>query len=413
MEAAPEALALSELATGQRWAFADLQREVVAHDPIDRGGIVVQGNSASFIIRTLVAWRDGQVLWPCEAGEATPDELPSCPAEVCHVKRTSGSTGAPRSVYFTAAQLAADADQIVSTMGLKAKWPNLGVISLAHSYGFSNLVLPLLLHGIPLVLVPDALPGTLERALALFPTVTLPAVPAMWKAWHGSGVLDGDRVRLAISAGAPLTRPLEQVVFEDTGIKIHNFYGSTECGGIAYDRTEDPRPLDGYVGTAMDGVQLSLAEGRLRVESHAVALSYAGSESGEILGEGTFLTADEAEIDDRGRVFLRGRRGEAINVAGRKISPDAVEEVLQGLDGVEQALVFGVPSEDAERVEDLVAAVRLSEGASLTDVKRRATGGLPGWKRPRKWWCCADLAPDGRGKTSRARWRARYLKGRE
>jgi long-chain acyl-CoA synthetase len=40
-------------------------------------------------------------------------------------------------------------------MGLRPDWPNLGVISLAYSYGFSNLVLPLLLHGIPLFLAPS------------------------------------------------------------------------------------------------------------------------------------------------------------------------------------------------------------------------------------------------------------------
>ena len=57
----------------------------------------------------------------------------------------------------------ADAENIVATMGLRPDWPNLGVISLAHSYGFSNLVLPLLLHGIPLILAPVPLPARLMR----------------------------------------------------------------------------------------------------------------------------------------------------------------------------------------------------------------------------------------------------------
>ena len=97
----------------------------------------------------------------------------------------SGSTGAPRGVWFSAEQLQADVDQIVPTMGLRREWPNVGVISLAHSYGFSNLVLPLLLHGIPLILGANALPGTVERLLEVHGPVTLPAVPAMWRAWLG------------------------------------------------------------------------------------------------------------------------------------------------------------------------------------------------------------------------------------
>ena len=94
-------------------------------------------------------------------------------------------------MWLTSDQLQADVDQIVSTMGLQWDRPNLGVISLAHSYGFSNLVLPLLLHGIPLVLVKDALPGTMATALSSVQRATLPAVPAMWRAWPISMVVIG------------------------------------------------------------------------------------------------------------------------------------------------------------------------------------------------------------------------------
>ena len=119
-------------------------------------------------------------------------------------------------------------------MGLRPDWPNLGVISLAHSYGFSNLVLPLLLHGIPLILAPAPLPEIIRRAAGRKCAVTLAAVPALWRAWHEAAGIPA-QVRLAISAGAPLPLNLEQSVFAAGGIKIHNFYGASECGGIAYD----------------------------------------------------------------------------------------------------------------------------------------------------------------------------------
>ena len=160
--------------------------------------------------------------------------LPPC----CHLKTTPASTGVPRAVAFTEEQLAADAENIVTTMGLRPDWPNLGVISLAYSYGFSNLVLPLLLHGIPLYLVPSPLPVALRCAAHAHWNLTVAAVPALWHAWHKAGAILSN-VRLAISAGAPLPLTLERAVFEEHGVKIHNFYGSTECGGIAYDATHD------------------------------------------------------------------------------------------------------------------------------------------------------------------------------
>src|SRR5204863_4900590 len=113
------------------------------------------------------------------------------------------TTGVPRLVAFTAPQLMADAGNIVQTMGLRPDWPNLGVISLAHSYGFSNLVLPLLLHGIPLLLLDSPLPEAVRRSAELHPAITLAAVPALWRAWHEASAIPAN-VRLAISAGAPL-----------------------------------------------------------------------------------------------------------------------------------------------------------------------------------------------------------------
>jgi acyl-coenzyme A synthetase/AMP-(fatty) acid ligase len=129
--------------------------------------------------------------------------------------------------------LVADVENIVTTMGLRPDWPNVGVISLAYSYGFSNLVLPLLLHGIPLFLAASPLPVALRGAAETQGDLTIAGVPALWHAWHKAGAILSN-VRLAISAGAPLPLALEHDIFEAHGLKIHNFYGSTECGGISY-----------------------------------------------------------------------------------------------------------------------------------------------------------------------------------
>src|SRR5205085_57854 len=111
---------------------------------------------------------------PLEHNQQRPRFDEKLPAESVHIKTTSASTGEARHILFTARQLAADAENIMATMGLRPDWPNLGVISLAHSYGFSNLVLPLLLHGIPLILGGSSLPETVRNATRCSPKVTLP-----------------------------------------------------------------------------------------------------------------------------------------------------------------------------------------------------------------------------------------------
>ena len=158
------------------------------------------------------------------------------------------------------------------------------------------------------------------------PASRLPAVPAMWRAWQTAAAIPPN-VRLAISAGAPLPVNLEQEIFKTSGVKIHNFLGSSECGGIAYDACETPRADDAFVGSPMQNVHLSLNDdGCLVVRSRAVAETY-WPEKSDSLGGGIFQTSDLAELKE-GFVFLRGRLGDQINVAGRKLSPETVENAL-------------------------------------------------------------------------------------
>lgn len=295
-------------------------------------------------------------------------------------------------------------------MGLRADWPNLGVISLAHSYGFSNLVLPLLLHGIPLILAPSPLPEMVRRAAEGYPGLTLAGVPALWRAWHEASAIPPN-VRLAISAGAPLPVQLEQAVFAATGLKIHNFYGSSECGGIAYDRTDTPRTDDACVGAPMQNVEVALSEdGCLQVRGGAVGEPYWPDGDSTLVG-GCFQTSDLAELCD-GQVHLRGRLGDQINVAGRKVSPATIERALREHATVKDCLVFGIPSSDADRTDVIVACVATDGSGDSASLKQFLLARLPGWQVPREWWFVESLGANLRGKTPRSEWRRKYLETR-
>jgi acyl-coenzyme A synthetase/AMP-(fatty) acid ligase len=397
-------LALADPGTNRQWTFAELDEAAGRRAGGPAGLRFRQGAGADFILDVLRAWQDGALVCPLESGQADPS-APNPPKQVAHLKTTSATTGTARLVAFTAVQLAADADNIVQTMGLRPDWPNLGVISLAHSYGFSNLVLPLLLHGIPLVLVDSPLPESLRRAAATVPQATLPAVPALWRTWHEAGAIPAN-VRLAISAGAPLPLALEQDVFANAGLKIHNFYGATECGGIAYDDSTTPRTDAACVGAPMRNVTLSVNnDGCLEVRGAAVGQTYwPGPEPS--LGGGCYVTSDLVEIED-GRVFLRGRAGDQINVAGRKLSPETVECALSQHPQVRDCLVFGAPKAGNGRGETIVACVVASPGVDAETLRQFLIEQLPAWQVPREWRLLDSLSPNQRGKLSRAEWRAR------
>jgi acyl-CoA synthetase (AMP-forming)/AMP-acid ligase II len=398
-------IALRDLATERQWTFAQLASAAEStHEPRPRGHLACPtGNGPEFIFTVLRAWRFGQVVWPLESGAVQPRAGLHPAPGICLLKSTSATTGAARQVAFNEAQLAADPENIVATMGLRRDSPNLGVISLAHSYGFSNLVLPLLLHGIPLVLAPGALPEALRQAAATGNNWTLPAVPALWRAWHEAGAIPAN-IRLAISAGVSLPLPLEQAVFERSGLKLHNFLGSSECGGIAYDASDTPRTDASFVGTAMRNVELSCGEdGCLVVTGASVGETY-WPEPDARLGGGTFRTSDLVELRDGG-VFLRGRASDLINVAGRKVAPETIEQALLAHPAVRECLVLGLPSEDAARGDEVAAVVATREEVTVEQLRQFLHTHLPDWQIPREWRLVESLTVNARGKFSRAEWR--------
>jgi acyl-coenzyme A synthetase/AMP-(fatty) acid ligase len=278
-------------------------------------------------------------------------------------------------------------------MGLSPDVPNLAVVSLAHSYGFCNVVLPLLLHGVPARLLPLPFPRLVENAFRQHEAVVLPAVPPMWRAWQRAGILTDSPVRLAISAGAPLALDLEQRVFAETGLKIHNFYGASECGGIAFDATDTPRESASIVGTPLPGVTVDTGrDGRLRVASDAVATGYDAPRGDDLLENGVYLTRDLGFTDASGFIHLTGTTGGAINVAGRKISPAKVEAAILATGLVLRVKVMGIPSSDPERFEEIAARVELAGGVSPAVLKSTLTERLPLWEIPRHWkfGACTD-----------------------
>ncbi|HWD18925.1 MAG TPA: fatty acid--CoA ligase family protein [Verrucomicrobiae bacterium] len=397
----PNELALADLGSGERWTFRQLAEAVQAAET----AVCPSGHGSAFILQTLAAWRSGQPVCALEPGQAAP-LINGLPAGCIHVKISSGSAGAPRLIAFTAEQLQADARQIVATMGLRPDWPNLGVISLAHSYGFSNLVLPLLLHGIPLILLPSRLPEAVRQAGAQFPNLTLPAVPALWRVWRDAGAIPGS-ARRAISAGAMLPLDLESAIFDRYGLKVHNFYGASECGGISYDATDTPRAAESDAGAALHGVTLATdGESRLIVRSAAVGQTYWPAPE-PALRDGIFRAGDRAEVRD-GRVFLLGRHGDVINIAGQKVAPETIEQALRQHPGVRECVVFGAAERGSARAEAIVACVAGGPDLNESSLSSFARAALPAWQVPRHWWLVPALADDTRGKISRAQWRERF-----
>lgn len=428
VESHPDRTAVTDCASGKSWTFRDFHQDVLSQpsefDPVSEW-IAPAGSGVDFLKTVLRVLVSGKKLALTDHPErdcpGNALEIPkgALPENAFLLKRTSGTSGAPRWVVFSEDQILADVDQIVPAMGLRPDWPNYSILSLAHSYGFSNLALPLLAHGIPLILGVSPLPASVSRDLESQHQCVIPAVPAIWRSWLNADLLQSlsSKIKVAISAGAPLELELERAVFEKTGVKIHNFYGSSECGGIAFDRSDTPRSQPGFIGSTLPNVKVNPDpdSGRICVSGPTVGMTY-WPEPDEDLAGGIFRTGDLGQVES-GKVVLTGRASDRINIAGRKVAPELVESALNSMESVEQSLVFGIPSTDAERGDEMVAVIKLASGElesgwNWRQQRNQLTHLLRPWEMPRTIWLQENLKPNSRGKLSRHEWKERYLKHR-
>ncbi len=151
------------------------------------------------------------------------------------------------------------------------------------------------------------------------------------------------------------------------GRKIHNFYGSSETGGICYDRTGAVSLSGRSVGKPLAGVTVSVKAGRITVASLAVATR-----------SGRWRLGDSGEWNKRGELVLLGRAGQGANIGGKKVHPLEVECLLRAMPGVTDAAVWLSQSEG----RDLLAA-GVETTQSRAQIERALAGQLPAWKLPK------------------------------
>jgi acyl-coenzyme A synthetase/AMP-(fatty) acid ligase len=309
----------------------------------------------------------------------------------CLIKLTSGTTGEPRPLVFTDAQMLADGTQVTQSMGIRSNDTNYAVIPFGHSYGLGNLTLPLLAQGVPVVCGGAPLPNGIAEDFVRWRPTVLPSVPAVFRALAASDVPATAlaSLRIAISAGAPLSPEVARDFAGRFGRRIHGFYGSSETGGIAYDRI-GAATLDGGVGRAMQGVRITpLAGGRIRICSAAVFTAGNRNRSGKT---GCWVPADRADLDARGNLTLLGRRGHTVKIAGRRVNLAEVVARLRRLAGVSDAWV-GV-SKGAEPV--MGAAV--ASGRTVMELRAELVADTATWKVPKKILVLPALPLTARGK---------------
>lgn len=324
-------------------------------------------------------WQDGRL-------EPVSPRRPVRRRDLCVVKLTSGSTGAPRARRFTHAQMLGDGRQVCSSMGIGPADMNLAVIPLGHSYGLGNLVLPLLMQGTALVCSGSPLPNVLAADCARWRPTVFPAVPTLLRALVRAEVETAAfaSLRLIISAGAALPPEDAAAFAAKFGLRVHGFYGASETGGISYDRSGEATLTGRSAGEPMDGVTLAWG-GRRRFEVRSAA----------VMGKGSFRPTDRGRLDEFGELVLLGRTGRVVKIAGRRLDLAELESTLRSVPGVRDACAMAHP----QRADALAAA--LATDLPLAAIRPALRAILAPWKIPERLLVLPEFPQTSRGKTDR------------
>lgn len=264
---------------------------------------------------------------------------------------------------------------------------------------------------------PEELGATVREhaanALFLVPTQLrrlLRASPEVRSAFQSLGLL--------ISSGAPL-QPNERIAILDTLCpNFHEYYASTEGGGVSLCTPEDFRHHPGSVGRAIFGVEVQVVDdaglplppgevGLLRYRGPGVAEGFFQDPEQSALHfrDGWFLPGDLAEIDSRGYVQLRGRVKDMIIRGGINIYPSEIEDVLMRLPAMQECAVLGVPDPDMGEV--VACAWVATQDFTPEVLAAHCRGQLSPYKVPTRWLRLDALPVNSGGKVVKAALRER------
>jgi malonyl-CoA/methylmalonyl-CoA synthetase len=350
-----------------------------------------------------------------EAPEADFAEPTAGRDDPCLMLYSSGTTGRPKGVVHTQANLAA------AVRALQACWrftPDdvlVNVLPLFHIHGLSFATHLSLLTGCRMLVEPAFHPrrtldlvgrGTVFMAIPTFYYSFLdrPEFRAAAQGWS--------HVRLFTCGSAPIRPEVLPDLESILGRPVINRYGMTEAHVVTSLPLDGPWP-QGSVGVPLDGIEVRLVKddgspaapgeaGSVRLRGPNLFRAYwrRPEATRDAFASGWFETGDLGTRDDQGFLTLVGRKHDLIITNGFNVYPQVVERVINECPGVRESAVIGVP--DKRRGERVVAAVvRADEALSERSLRTYLGERLVDYQRPAEIIFVPALPRNAMGKVLR------------
>lgn len=295
---------------------------------------------------------------------------------------TGGTTGYPKGVMLTHYNLVTNV-QMCQAWLYKAKQGEevvLGVLPFFHVYGMTTIMNLSIMFGSKMVLLPKFEAGEVLKTIHKQKPTLFPGAPTIYVGLLNHPDLNKynlTSIKACISGSAPLPYEVQEQFEQKTGGRLVEGYGLTETAPVTHANFVWTKRVNGSIGVPWPDTDAKIFHmetmeeanvdeiGEIAVKGPQVMKGYWNNpdETNNVLKDGWLFTGDLGYMDESGYFYVVDRKKDMIIAGGYNIYPREVEEVLYEHEGVQEAVVVGIP--DPYRGETTKAYIVLKEGYQM------------------------------------------------
>ena len=401
----------------------DAEPALLVCDPAQEGALAAIATACGARLVTLAADGTGSLLDEADGSPRTYTPCDRASGDMAAILYTSGTTGRSKGAVLSQENLLSNALTLRDLWRFTADDTLLHALPIFHVHGLFVATNVMLAAGAQMIFLPkfdaDEVIGLLPRATAMM------GVPTFYTRLLGRTDFTREvtrTIRLFISGSAPLLPSTFSDFEARTGQRILERYGMTETGMLTSNPYDGER-RGGSVGLPLPGVQVRVADadtakvlslgetGVIEVSGPNVFSGYwrrPDLKATEFRADGYFITGDVGHISQDGYVTIAGRAKDLVITGGLNVYPKEIETLIDGIEGIVESAVFGVPHPDFGEAVSAAVVVRPGAGVTQEAIKSALAGQLASFKQPKFIAVLEDLPRNTMGKVQKNVLRERF-----